>query len=377
MPTFAIICCEMFIPWSTPDFGQDEKSAAIRVVKSGWLTQGKETSSFEKELTRYLGVKYAIVLNSGTSALIASLLAHDIGPGDEVVVPAFTFIATVNSIISVGAKPILADCDLNTWNISPESVEKYITKRTKAIMPVDVAGMSIDINGFRKLCRMRRLVLIEDAAQAIGSEYLGKKIGSFGHTTIFSFHMAKLVTTVEGGCVVTNDKRIANRVMMARNHGRSEFYNPKKHGTEYQFDGFGLNFRISDVLSAVGRIQLKKIDKAIRHREKLVKYYKKNLVGMYEFQEIPAYATKHTNMIFALLTKEGKRDSTNKILYEAGVSTRITWLPAYRQRWHSQFFNKLSFKNTESISKRIISLPLGNKTTLNEVKKVIKILKKI
>ena len=367
----------MFIPWSKPDFGNLEKRAAIRVIKSGWLTQGKETEAFEYELSRYLGVKHVVAVNSGTSALIAALLAHDIGPGDEVIAPSFTFIATVNSIIAVGAKPVLVDCNQNTWDISCDVVERHITKKTRAIMPVDVAGMPIDVDGFRKLSRKYKIPLIEDAAQAIGAVYIGKKIGSFGHATIFSFHMAKLLTTVEGGCVAVNDQQIADRIRMIRSHGRKELYVFKKHGTEYNFDGFGLNLRFNDVQASIGRVQLKKINKAILHRSELVNLYKKELEGLFEFQQIPSYVTTHANFIFGILCQKNKRDFINKKLYEKEISTRITWLPAHLQKWHKDYFGSLKLKNSENLSSRIISIPLGNGLSFKEAEKVIGVLKKV
>lgn len=367
----------MFIPWSKPDFGEREKGAARRVIKTGWLTQGKETEKFESELAAYLGVKHVVVVNSGTSALVASLLAHGVGPGDEVITPSFTFIATINSIIAVGAKPILVDCNEKTWDISPSVVEKHISKKTKAIMPVDVAGMPIDVDGFRGISRKHGIPIIEDAAQAIGAVYKGRKIGSFGHTTIFSFHMAKLVTTVEGGCVALNDQKITDRIRMIRSHGRKELYVFKKHGTEYHFDGFGLNLRFSDVQAAIGRVQLKKINKSILHRRRLVDLYKKKLGGLFEFQQIPNYVTTHSNFICGILCKKNKRDYVNQKLYENEISTRITWLPAHLQKWHKNYFGKLKLKNSEMIASRIISIPLGNGLSFSEAEKVIRVLKKI
>ena len=365
----------MAIPWSEADFGRAEKAAAFRVIRSGWLTQGKETELFEKELARYLGVDYAVVTNSGTSALIASLLSHGIGPGDEVIVPTYTFIATVNSVLAIGAKPILADSHRDYFDITPDTCERLITKRTRAIMPVDVMGMPIDVVGFRKLCRKYKLALIEDGAQAIGAEYKGRKIGSWGHSTIFSFHMAKVVTAVEGGCVVTNNKSVADGVRMIRNHGRLEFYQPRKHGTEYNFEGFGLNFRINDVLSAIGRVQLAKVNRALAHRKRLVAFYKKELANLFEFQKIPEYVTVHANMIFAILCPKGRRDYINQKLFDAGVQTRITWPCAHKQKWHRLYFGKVSLPSAEEISERILSIPIGNKISLDQASRVVKVLR--
>ncbi len=366
----------MLIPWSRPDFGSEEKSAAIKIINSGWLTQGKETKSFETELANYLGVKHVVCINNGTSALIASLLANSIGPLDEVIAPTFTFIATINSIIAIGAKPVLADCDKETWCLTPAIVEKLITPKTKAVMPVAVAGMPVDIEGFRDLCKKYNLVLIEDSAEAFGAEYMGKKVGSFGHDSIFSFHMAKVITTVEGGCVATNDSDVAGKIRAIRNHGREELYQFKKQGTEFHFDRFGLNLRASDVLSAIGRVQLSKIDRFLSHRKKLVDFYKSKLLGLYGFQAIPDYVTVHSNMFFGILCDGEKRDYINEKLYKAQVSTRI-WLPTHKQKWHRKYFGEIKLKNAEELSSRIIDIPLGNKITLKEASRVVEVLKNV
>lgn len=366
----------MVIPWSEADFGKEEKDAAIAVVRSGWLTQGNETKAFEKELADYLGVKNIILLANGTSALLAALIANNIGYGDEVIVPSFTFIATINSIIGVGAKPVLADCDLKTWNMTPEDSQKYISRRTRAIMPVDVAGMSVDIKGFRKLCRGYKLALIEDCAEAIGAEHSEGKIGSFGHASIFSFHWAKVITSIEGGCVAVNNKKAANDIRSIRNLGRSELYDPKKHGPHYPFDSYGLNLRTNDVFSAIGRVQLAKIDKYLKHREKLANYYRERLKNYFEFQEIPDYVKRHANMFFAILAPANKRNRIMQLLFGAGISTRITFPPTHLTKWYRKMFDVTKLKNTEELGKRILSIPIGNKIKISQVEKVISTLKR-
>jgi len=364
------------IPWSKADFGRAEKIAARRVINSGWLTQGKETEKFEEELANYLGVKHVVLVSNGTSALMAALIAHNIGHSDEVIVPSFTFIATINSIIGVGAKPVLADCDIKTWNLSPEEAQKYISKKTKAIMPVDIAGMPIDMEGFRKLCKDYKLALIEDCAEAMGAEHVGGKVGSFGHTSIFSFHWAKVVTSIEGGCVAINDKKIATTIRFTRNLGRTELYNPKKHGAHYPFDAYGLNFRTNDVFSAIGRVQLSKINRYLKHRKRLVNYYKKRLKSHFEFQEVPDYVRRHANMFFAILAPGNKRNKIMKSLFNANISSRITFPPTHLNRWHRKLFQASRLKNTEELGKRILSIPLGNKITISQIETVISALKK-
>lgn len=364
------------IPWSIADFSRAEKAAARRVINSGWLTQGVETDKFEGELAQYLGVKHAVLVSNGTLALMAALIANKIGYGDEVIVPSFTFIATINSIVGVCAKPVLTDCDIKTWNLTPEIAQKYITKRTRAIMPVDIAGMPVDIVGFRKLCRDYKLALIEDCAEAIGAEHAGGKVGSFGHASIFSFHWAKVITSIEGGCVTVNDKKIANGIKQIRNLGRSELYDPKKHGAHYPFNSFGLNFRTNDVFSAVGRIQLTKIDRYLKHRRRLVDYYKQQLKNYFEFQEVPDYVRRHANMFFAILAPVNKRDKIMKSLFDANISSRITFPPTHLNKWHRNKFQSGRLANTEALGRKILSVPLGNKITISQVEKVVLALKK-
>ncbi len=357
----------MKISWSPPDLGVEEKEAAKRVIDSGWLTQGKETAELERELQEKIGVQHIIVVNNGTAALITALLAHGIGPEDEVIVPSFTFIASINSILAVGAKPILVDCDPKTFNITPQAAAKAITSRTKAILPVDVAGMPVDITAFEELAKERNLIIIEDAAEALGAQYQNKVIGSFNHTVIFSFHMAKLISTGgEGGCIATNDLAIAEKCRMIRNHGMSG---------RYDYREFGLNFRITDVQSAIGRIQLRKLNQYLEKRNKLAQIYHRELKGLVQFQEIPDYVTLHPYMIFNILVAEEQRDILAAKLNEQGIDTRICWPATNRQAYHKQLFHDY-LPVSESLSKRIISLPMGNALSEEEVYQVVKVLKK-
>ena len=355
------------VPWSFPDFGDEEKEAACRVIDSGLLTQGNETKKFEKDIVDYIGCKNAVVVNNGTSALVAAMLAHGIGQGDEVIVPTFTFIASINSILAVGATPVLVDCDAKTFNTTPDFMKDSITNKTKAIVPVDVCGMPVDIDAFTEFAENNNLIIIEDAAEGIGAEYKKKKIGSgsFGHTVIFSFHMAKAITTIEGGCIIADDK-IAKICSMIRNHGME-----KKYDHKY----FGLNFRITDVQSAIGRVQLKKINKYINRRNKIVEIYKDGLGEIVEYQHIPNYVSVHPNMIFGVLADKKKRDKIISYLNANGIDTRICWLPAHMQQYHSKMFNG-KYPNSESIASRIINLPIGNMLEDDDINYVVDILKK-
>jgi perosamine synthetase len=360
----------MKIPWTRPDFGEEEKKAAIDVIKSGWVTQGKITKKFEEELENYIGAKDVTVVNNGTTALMTALLAHNIKKGDEVIVPPLTFVATVNTVLAMGATPVLADSDPELWNTTPELVEEKITDKTKAIMPVDVGGMSIDVDGFEKLAKDNDITLIEDAAAAPGGEYKGKKSGSFNHTSTFSFHIAKSIQTIEGGCVLTPDEEFGEKCKSIRNHGMSAPYNAKLN-LHYDYINLGLNFRITDVQSAIGLAQLKKVDKQVEHRNNLVKIYKEELAD-FDFQKVPSYVTKHPYLFFGIMLKD--RDSLAKYLIKNDIDIRICWLPAHMQSYHKNIFN-VSLPGAEKIANTALELPLGG-CTEEEVSEVIKAIKK-
>ena len=354
------------ISWAPPKIEKEDHDYAIKVIKSNWMTQGKITELLEKKLCQKLNAKYAVVINNGTSSLICALLAHGIKPGDEVLVPSFTFIATVNSILAVGAKPVLVDSDPMTFNTDIKFLKQKINKKTRAIMPVDVSGMPVDIDKIKDFTDKNNLILIEDAAEGIGAKYKKRKLGSFGHSTIFSFHMAKVVSGIEGGCVLTNNSQIANKLRAIRSHGSVGQYN-------YKF--FGLNFRISDIHSAIIIKQLKKLEKFLEHRQNLAKLYKEELSNFVTFQNIPSFVTLHPFMLFSILIKPKLRNKLNKFLNKKGIDTRICWPPVHKQKYHSTIFPKIRLVGSEEIYSKIINLPMGNGLSANEVSQVCNVFK--
>lgn len=353
------------IPWAPPSFGLKEQKAVEKVMRSNWMTQGEKTWELEKEICKVTNSKFAVVTNNGTAALICSLLANEIGSGDEVLVPSFTFVATVNAILAAGAKPILVDCDPLTFNTTPELMRKKISKKTRAIIPVDVAGMPIEIDYFQEFAKKNNLILIEDSAESLGAEYKNRKIGSFGQTAIFSLHMAKIVTAIEGGAIITNQKDIAEKARLIRSHGDVGGYN-----SIY----FGLNFRISDLHSAIALEQMKKLNQFLKYRNKLAKIYKEELIE-FEFQKIPKNVTLHPYMLFGVLLKSNIRNKVINYLNKKGIETRICWKPVHLQKYFSKKL-RYHLPNSEQIYSRIINLPMGNGLTENQVIQVSKLVKK-
>ena len=353
------------IPWSKPSIGKEESTSLQKVIQSGWLTQGKVTKEFETQLSKYLSSN-VISVNNGSSALICALLAHGLKPGDKVIVPNFTFFATYSIPKMLGADVILVDVDESTLNITPESVEKIVkTQDVKMVIVVDVAGLPVDIDAFTELSHRYNFILIEDAAEALGSEYKNKKIGSFDHTAIFSFHAAKQITTVEGGCISSNDKEITKKIIQIRDLGR------EKSG-EYVHNIISSNFRTTDLQSAIGIEQLKKIDGFLKTRSKIVAEYKKNL-NFFTFQHIPDYVSKHSYMMFFVFTKNKQiRNKYLNSLRTGGVDARVPWLPLSDQPMNSKL-NVNNFLNSNKIYDNSLTLPIYNSMTDKEMKFVLNI----
>ena len=353
---------KMKIPMSKPDIGLNERKNVLDVFESEWFSQGKITQKFESKLSNFLSSNVAVV-NNGTSALICALLAHGIKAGDSIVVPSFTFIATASAAKMLGIKIIPVDVELDTLNMDLKKLEQVVkNKKIKAVIVVDVAGLPIDIEAFEKLAKRYKFSLIEDAAEAFGSEYKKKKIGSFKHTTIFSFHIAKIITTIEGGCISGNIK-IIKKIKQLRDHGSS--INQK-----YVHEYLGSNFRITDLQSAIGIEQLKKINKYILRRNKIVDKYKQGLVDL-EFQKIPEYVSKHSHMlVFALAKNSKERDRIIKISNKMGIDCRKAWLPIQNQPCFKEL-SHIKCENATDIFNRAFTIPIYNSMTNEEVEYVI------
>ena len=351
----------MKVPWSEPLIGEEELNAVIEVLKSGWLSQGPKVRALEELFKERVGAREAVAVSSGTAALHCALVASGIGPGDEVIVPALTFIATVNVVLATGARPVLVDVEPDTFNTSPELVAEKITSRTKAIMPIDYAGMPVDIKGFEELAEDHNLLFIEDAAEAVGAEYNGKPVGGFNHITCFSFHIAKQMTTVEGGIITTDGPEFAEKCRLVRNHGMVEKY-------EHVFLGF--NYRMMDLNAAIGIAQLKKLDRFLEHRARIANEYISKLRDLVDFQRVPSYVTRHPWMFFPILTES--RNELREYLSEKGISTRVCWKPVHMQPYHRDFFKEERYPNAESIYQRVLCIPIGNNISMEQVRYVIK-----
>ena len=292
---------------ASPVIEEEEINAVIDVMKSGMIAQGPKVIEFEEEFAKYVGAKYGIATNSGTSALHVALLAAGIGEGDEVITTPFTFAATGNSILYTAARPVFVDIDPETFTIDPAKIEEAITDKTKAIMPVQLYGQAADMEPIMKIAKEHDLIVIEDAAQAHGAEYNGEKVGNLGDMACFSFYPTKNMTTSEGGMITTNSEEFAENAKVFRAHGSA---------TKYHHDVLGYNFRMTDIAAAIGLEQLKKIDSFNAKRIENAKCLNEGLKDIDSIETpIVKDGCKHVYHQYTIKIKDGKRDE----LIEAGL----------------------------------------------------------
>lgn len=331
-----------------PQIGDEEKQAVMEVLDSGMLAQGPRVKAFEEAFAQMCGVKHAIATSSGTTALHVALLANGIGPGDEVITSAFTFIASSNSILFTGAKPVFVDIDPCTFNLDPDKVEAAITPRTKAIMPVHLYGLACDMDPILSIAEKHGLAVIEDACQSHGAEYKGKKVGSFG-TGTFSLYPTKNITSGEGGMITTNDSVVDEKCRVIRQHGMRR---------RYYHDELGFNFRMTDLHAAIGLAQLKKLERFNAKRRENAKFLSENLKGVV-VPHIPE-GQSHVFHQYTVRVTGGKRDALRTYLQEHGVGSEVYYpVPIHQQSFYvADLGYKDSLPETENAALEVLSLPV-------------------
>lgn len=349
------------IPISKPIIGEAEKKAVLEVLESGMLVQGARAAALEDKFKGLCQTKHAIATSSGTTALHIALLAHGIKEGDEVITTPFTFMASVNSILYVGAKPVFVDIDAETFNIDTKLIEKAITPKTKAIIPVHLYGNPCKMDDLLDLANKHHLVIIEDACQSVGASYKRKMTGSFG-TGCFSLYATKNIMCGEGGMITTNDDDVAHLSKMLRNHGMEK---------RYHHDMLGYNFRISDLHAAIGMVQFDKLSEWTAIRKKNASFLNAHIKSVVTPKEQPGY--DHVWHQYTIRVDKGRdRDAAVKQLNDAGIGTGIFYpFPAYRHPYMVDIgYGSLSLPVTEQICKEVISLPVHPSLTAQDLETI-------
>jgi len=351
--------------WKLPLFktywDEEDLKNVTKVIKRGsyWAT-GSEIKEFEKKIAEYVGTKYAVSFNSGTSALHALLLAYDLKQGDEVIVPSFTFIATANAPLFVGAKPVFAEIEDRTYGLDPEDVKKRITPKTKAIIPIHYGGCPCLIRELKEIAEDRNLLLIEDAAESLGAKINDKKVGTFGDSAMFSFCQNKVISTGEGGAITTDSKEIYEKLKLIRSHGRLETQDYFS-STEYMdYVTLGYNFRMPTMNAALGLSQLKKIDKVIKMRRDKAEYMTKKLSRIKEITlptAPPDYFHVYQMYTIRIDGTRQIKDRLIQYLGDKGISTKVYFEPVHLSYFYK---NKFGFKRgdlpvTERLSDQVLT----------------------
>lgn len=369
----------MYIPYGKQCIEQDDVEAVVEVLKSDYVTTGPAVAAFEKAVAEYTGAKYAVAVSSGTAALHIACLAAGIKEGDEVITTPITFAASSNCVLYCGATPVFADIDSETYNIDPADIERKITTRTKAIIAVHFTGQPCKMDEIHQIAKKHHLLVIEDAAHALGADYKGQKIGSISDMTTFSFHPVKHITTGEGGMVTTDNEELYEKLVQFRSHGitRDPRFLKKEEGDWYyeQLD-LGFNYRITDIQCALGVSQMKKLDRFVERRREIAARYDK-ILGDCEQLLLPKQESGCNNSwhLYVVQTLSKPRKKVFDAMRQKNIGVNVHYIPVYKHPYYQEHgYETVCCKNAEQYYDRAISLPIYPLLTDSEQDYVIQCL---
>jgi perosamine synthetase len=376
--TVAATTPQVRIPLARPDITSLERDAVMRVLNTPVLSIGPEVLAFEQELAQCAGTRHAVAVNSGTSALHLALMAMGIGPGDEVITTPFSFIASSNCILFVGARPVFADIDPDTLCIDPGLIASRITPRTRAVLAVDVFGHTADWDPIRDIARKNRLKLVEDSAEAIGAAYKGRPAGGLGDAAIFAFYPNKQVTTGEGGALLTDDSQIADLARSMRSQGRGQ------GGGWLQHERLGFNFRLSEINSALGRAQLQRLPELLSRRERVAHLYNELLADVEEVRTPHVSASVSMSWFVYVIRLApayagDRRDRVIAVMRQRGVQCGNYFPSIHLESFYRRDFGYKpgDFPVSEDVSSRTVALPFFGTMTDSEVADVVSTLRQV
>jgi len=379
---------DKLLPYGHQWIDEEDIKAVIEVLRSDWITQGPKVAEFEKEFAKYVGARYAVAVNSGTAALHAACFAAQIEKGDEVITTPITFAASANCVLYQGGTPVFADIDTDTLNIDPIEIKKKITRKTKALIPVDFTGQPVNLDKILQIAKDNNLIIIEDASHALGATYKGRKIGSISDMTIFSFHPVKHITTGEGGMVTTNNEEYYERLNLFRTHGITKDKDKLLNYDGlwyYEMQELGYNYRLTDFQCALGLAQLKKIDKFIQRGREIVKKYNSKFkdipeIKIPEINPIDSNPVWHIYMIQLNLDRlKVERREIFEALRAENIGVNVHYIPIHLQPYYQKRFGyrRGDFPRAENYYSRAITLPLFPKMSDKDIDDVVAAVKKV
>lgn len=372
----------MNIPYGRQYIDEEDIREVVDVLNSDYLTTGPIVQKFEKVVADYVGAKYAVAIANGTAALHAACYAAGIGEGDEVITTPITFAASANCVLYCVGKPVFADIKKDTYNIDPDDIRRKITPKTKAIIVVHYTGQPCEMDEIHAIAKEYNLLVIEDAAHALGADYYGKKIGSISDMTTFSFHPVKHITTGEGGMITTNDEVLYQKLLLFRSHGitRDEaLMTANEGGWFYQQIDLGYNYRITDLQCALGISQMRKLDKFIERRRQIVEKYNSSLQAIdgitCPMQKEGCNSSWH---LYVIQTPKGRRKEIYDKLQNEGIHVNVHYIPVYKHPYYQKNgYKNICCTNAEALYENLISLPLYYSLTDEMQEYVIETLKRI
>lgn len=368
------MAADRYLPYGRQQVDEDDIAAVVEVLRSDWLTTGPMVDRFERAVADYVGAKYAVAVSSGTAALHAAIFAIGVGPGDEVILPPMTFVATANAVVYQGGTPVFVDVEADTLLIDPTLIEEKITPRTKAIIAVDYAGQPCDYDALRVIADHHGLILVADACHSLGAVYKGRKVGTLADLTVFSFHPVKPITTGEGGMVVTDNEEWAERMRHFRNHGIDVDHRKRVEQVSwrYMMTELGYNYRLSDMQCALGLNQLKKLPESIKRRQMLATDYDHLLVELPKVETLRRVSDR-THGYHLYVIKLAEREKAFRSLRHKGVGCNVHY-----NLVHLQPYYRLKFGTgegdcpiSELVAEQILSLPIFSSMKKEDVTHVV------
>ena len=371
---------DTFLPYGRQWIEDDDIEAVVKILKSDFLTTGPAILEFEEAVANYVGAKYAVSFSNGTAALHGACFAAGIQKGDEVITTPMTFAASANCVLYQGGTPVFADIDDNTYNIDPKQIEEKITSKTKAIIPVHFTGQPTELDEIHRLAQEHNLVVIEDAAHALGASYKKKRIGGLSDMTMFSFHPVKHITSGEGGVITTNDDGYYQKLLQFRSHGiiKDQQLMTESHGPwYYEMQSLGFNYRMTDIQAALGANQLKKIDHFLSRRKHYVSLYNEAFESRDEIR-IPAQHPDGDSSwhLYIIRLQTEKMKVSRKVIYEElmkeNIGVNVHYIPVHKMPYYQQLgYGKETYPVAEKLYEEILTLPLFPKMSVDDINDVI------